>query len=326
MRGLLFKYGYAFKVHRLFKPKRSGNPVTVLCLHRVNTCTDRLFPSLKPETFNKLVRLLKKEYEITSFSSINSGGITFNSKRPPLVISFDDGYKDFAEYCMPIIRKENIPVNHNIVINCAETGQLIWTQRLNNLVAFLSDQNNELSIGLDDLSFHRNAGFDMLGAKRAFTQLLFSRPYSFIEKILDLLEKKYSFEQPLREMMTWDEIISCAREGVEIGSHTITHASLAENFGEAYFKHEIEESKRVLEEKLKLPVESIAFPNGLAHPVAYETAVNAGYKNILLIDGVKYDFDLRSDVIKSYKRILVGHPSPYEEMFNISGFHKLLHR
>jgi peptidoglycan/xylan/chitin deacetylase (PgdA/CDA1 family) len=326
VKGLFFKYGYVLRLHYLFKPWLNNKPVTVICLHRVNTQTDPLFPALRPETFNKLIRLLKKEYEITSFSEIGDGGNNHKSKRPFLVISFDDGYKDFMEFCLPVISKEKIPVNHNIVINSAETGQLIWTQRINNLVTSLAAQKKDLSVDLEGFSFNQKAGYDIFKVKRALTQLLFARPYSFIEKLLDLVEKKYSFEQPTGQMMNWNEIITCSREGVEIGSHTITHGSLAENHGKDYFKYEIEGSKRILEEKLQGPVKSFAFPNGLAHSLAFETAFNAGYTNLLLIDGVKYDFDLRPERINSYKRILVGRPSPYEEMFNISGFHKLMHR
>jgi hypothetical protein len=54
-------------------------------------------------------------------------------------------------------------------------------------------------------------------------------------------------------------------------------------------------------------------------------AINAGYKNLLLVDGVKYNYHLESGpAVHSYKRILIGHHSVYENIFNISGFHRAL--
>jgi peptidoglycan/xylan/chitin deacetylase (PgdA/CDA1 family) len=326
LKDLFFKYGYYLRLHRLFKMEQKRGTVTVACLHRINNGWDPLFPALKPGTFGKLVRLLKKEYEITNFTEINDRSISSKWKKPALVISFDDGYRDFLEYCMPVIRKEKITVNHNVVVNCAETGQIIWTQRINNLLNHLAKTRQSLNIQFEDINLHQETGDNVFTLRRNLSQLLFTRPYPFIKKLIDALEAQYSFEQPANQMMNWDDIISCSRDGIEIGSHTITHAGLAEDQGEEYFKHEIADSRKIMEQKLGVAVESFAFPNGLAHPAAYDMAVKTGYKNILLIDVVKYSFDLKAGPATPYKRTLIGYPNHYEDMFNIARFHKMMQR
>ncbi|MDP4261664.1 MAG: polysaccharide deacetylase family protein [Bacteroidota bacterium] len=319
--------GYHLRLHRFFKSSGPGSAVTALCLHRINPVNDILFPPLTPGVFAALIRILKKEYEITGFEGIHELVASPSRKKPALVLSFDDGYKDFLEYGLPIIRKEKITVNHNIVINCAETGQLIWTQRLNNILSWLAATQKTLDIDFADISMHKKVEGQLLAVKAELFRILFSRPYTFVDALTTSLEKKYSFSQPAGEMMNWEDIITCQKEGVEIGSHTICHGSLGHYDDAAFVNNEIAGSKKILEEKLKQPVHSLAFPNGWAHPAAYEAAIKAGYKNLLLIDSVKYDFDLKpGPCIYPYKRILVGHPSVYENVFNIAGFHKALRR
>jgi len=322
LKALLFKLGYGFRVHRLF---RSSNLLTVLCLHRVNPISDPLFPPLAPSVFAELIPLLKKEYRIVGIREWQATPTP--GRNPILIITFDDGYKDFVTYAMPVIRKEKITVNHNIVVNSAETGQLIWTQRLNNLLSTLFRTSRRLEFDHDGFSFHQQPGDTLSKVKAGMFANLFPRPYSFTDKLITELEKKYSIEQPVDEMMNWDDVIACDRDGVEIGSHTMLHASLAEYHDDANFEREIDRPKKILEEKLGHAVETFAFPNGWAHPAAYERAVAAGYKHLLLIDGVKYPFNLAPNPsIHSYKRILVGHPSVHENMFNIFGFHRALKR
>jgi peptidoglycan/xylan/chitin deacetylase (PgdA/CDA1 family) len=61
--------------------------------------------------------------------------------------------------------------------------------------------------------------------------------------------------------LTWDEVGQIVRLGFEVGSHTLTHPNLAA-LPAAEARHEIVESKRVLEERTGRPVRWFAYPFG----------------------------------------------------------------
>jgi peptidoglycan/xylan/chitin deacetylase (PgdA/CDA1 family) len=82
---------------------------------------------------------------------------------------------------------------------------------------------------------------------------------------------------PSTRILTADEVRTLAAEGVEIGSHTATHADLATlSYGEAL--GELSRSKARLEEVLELPVESAAYPYGRASADAIRACRDAGYR------------------------------------------------
>lgn len=73
------------------------------------------------------------------------------------------------------------------------------------------------------------------------------------------------------EYATWAQIQEMAEQGQEIGSHTISHPTLTTLSSEA-LKKELEESKKVLEEKIGKPIISLCYPGGDYDQVVLEEA------------------------------------------------------
>jgi peptidoglycan/xylan/chitin deacetylase (PgdA/CDA1 family) len=61
--------------------------------------------------------------------------------------------------------------------------------------------------------------------------------------------------------MSWDDLSALARDGVEVGSHTISHAHLT-GLGDSDLACELEESKRRIEDELGCPCPLFAYPYG----------------------------------------------------------------
>jgi peptidoglycan/xylan/chitin deacetylase (PgdA/CDA1 family) len=105
-----------------------------------------------------------------------------------------------------------------------------------------------------------------------------------------------SFRDGVHVYMTPDEIKDVASAGMEIGSHTLNHASLPDlrrrNPG-AFFA-EIHVSRSELEQIVGRPVETFAYPNGAVDATTVAEIENAGYRGaVTTIQGNWQSSDLR---------------------------------
>lgn len=77
--------------------------------------------------------------------------------------------------------------------------------------------------------------------------------------------------------MNWSQIRALQTAGMEIGSHTLTHRPPSV-LNENELRYELSESRRVLEDGLGAPVNSISSPTGFFNPLMRDTAKEVGYR------------------------------------------------
>ena len=81
---------------------------------------------------------------------------------------------------------------------------------------------------------------------------------------------------PKRELLGWSRLKEISANGITIGSHTTTHASLIDIETESA-RHEIINSKSELEEALGKPVHFFAYPYGRFNQQVEKIVAEAGY-------------------------------------------------
>jgi Predicted xylanase/chitin deacetylase len=81
----------------------------------------------------------------------------------------------------------------------------------------------------------------------------------------------------IKPIMSWEELSFLVKEGVEIGSHTLTHPFLTK-IPPAEARREIEDSKKLLEDKLGVEVKSFCYPYGDHNAEVVEMVKKAGYQ------------------------------------------------
>ena len=100
-----------------------------------------------------------------------------------------------------------------------------------------------------------------------------------------------------KNKMTWEELKELQGTGLfDIQGHTYTHPNFkqdkrrlsAANF-EKYVKHELYDSKKILEEKMGTPVTLLAWPFGIYNDYLEQQAAKAGYVMAFSIDDRKAD-------------------------------------
>lgn len=77
-------------------------------------------------------------------------------------------------------------------------------------------------------------------------------------------------------ILSWSDIIKMNQDGIDIGSHTMSHPDLA-TLPEDKIKYELTESKSILEEKLGKKVKFLSYPLGSFNKMVREIAAKAGY-------------------------------------------------
>lgn len=97
--------------------------------------------------------------------------------------------------------------------------------------------------------------------------------------------------------ITWDMLEEMRDAGVDIGSHSISHASLTKRGGksdadyETFLRHELVDSKQMLEERLGIRVTTFAYAYGNHNEQAQQIGLDAGYDALFTVAGAKLRFN-----------------------------------
>lgn len=256
--------------------------LAVLNFHRIAPHPNPFWSPLHPELFEDLLAFLKRHFHMTSFS----GCAPAERNRPRAILSFDDGYDDFVEYAMPLLKKHRLSANQNIIPACVESGQPPWTVRLYD---FLNAAPRSLinEIRLDGFT-HRLGGEDADHKLRyglALSRFLKARPRQAREwlwgSITAVMAKA---NRPVRatRMMGLTDVREAAREH-EIGAHGFSHESMGVETNE-FFLEDLAKCRAFFKHQLQLPMTIYAFPNGSYRPEQIACLQQHGVQHILLVE------------------------------------------
>ena len=84
--------------------------------------------------------------------------------------------------------------------------------------------------------------------------------------------------------MTWDELRAVVADGVEVGSHTITHPRLP-SLSDVELERELNASRRRFEDELGRPCRFLAYPYGEENRRVHDAARAAGYQAAFALPG-----------------------------------------
>ena len=110
----------------------------------------------------------------------------------------------------------------------------------------------------------------------------------------DLIGKPY--------YVTWNQLKEMQSSGMSIQSHTVTHRALGD-MAESDVRFELEESKRIIEERLNSEVNHLSLPHGSRSLLTWQIAREFGYKTICTSD---VGFRTRDSKSPWLKRICIG--------------------
>jgi peptidoglycan/xylan/chitin deacetylase (PgdA/CDA1 family) len=312
MKEFIFKTLYRLGVPRLLRISKK-NTITVLNLHRITEERDYFYNPIKPQTFYNLIDYCLKNYDIIPFSDIHKPSI-----KPKLILSFDDGYRDFIEYVLPYLIKQGIPSNHNVVNECINNNIPIWTQRLN-------DVFNELKLN----SITNEPIISCKSEYKGSWMLYYLGYFHYLitiekeerNRVLNELITKYNVKSSCK-MMNWTDLKYCIKNGVEIGSHSYTHDSIATIKNNSGYEKEILASVEEISSRLNEKVSIFALPNGQYNSNVVEYIKTIGIQHLLIVDERVNKCNLLSNnSFNLISRISLSDSSIYESILKTELFH-----
>lgn len=183
-----------------------------------------------------------------------------------VVVTVDDGYSDFKEYCYPLLQRYRVPATVFLVSEFVERRIWLWFDVIHYLVhaTTLDRATVELPCGRVALDFStvdaRNASWE-----RVADACLRLSPRHRAD-VLAHLERTLRVSLPAGPTdeyapLTWDQIHTMDPELVEYGAQTRTHPILA-HCSDQELLDEIVGCKAALEAGLGRRVRCFCYPNG----------------------------------------------------------------
>ncbi len=255
------------KLHRLVQPWTQGQGA-ILMFHHVRPWLPRGFA---PN------RLLEITPEFLDAVLIRAGALGFDivpldealarlgnpAARPFIALTFDDGYKDLRDHALPVLEKHDAPFTLYITTGFADRSARLWWVELEAAIGALP----QVDLQIGDLRFTAATQSDEEKSRafEALYGLLRNGPEEILlDAVARLVAAAKIDSRALVEnlCLDWDGVGAIAKHRLAtIGVHTLTHPMLAKH-DIALVRHELAESRRLLEEKLRCPMRHLAYPVG----------------------------------------------------------------
>ncbi len=248
---LLYASGLLGLYHRL----RNANSLTVVMFHRTLSPEDPRWKTCDPDYtlatswLEQSLAFFRKHYNVVSLDQVLALRRTGKALPPrALLITFDDGWADNADYALPALQRAGLPALLFVVADAVGTRQPFFQERL--IAAWrrgavrVADLATALSV--DDPAA---STFDeSINGLRAVIARMEALDATARERVLAPFMAK--LDDGLRHMVTVDELRRLEAGGVALGLHGKTHtpmrlapdidaelvgarASLAQQLGEA---------------------------------------------------------------------------------------------
>jgi peptidoglycan/xylan/chitin deacetylase (PgdA/CDA1 family) len=257
-------------VRRALRPlARSLFPgAVVIGYHRVaGPDWDPLGLAVRPDHFASQVEVLTNSREIVSLGTLAARHAARERLARFAVLTFDDGYRDFADTALPIMEALGVPAT--VFVATGFTGQTFWWDDVAALLAPGTERQATLDISTDGDKPWRFSGLDQPEQRAATARAICNRLACGKEtEIRTAIAQLRAWAgsghgpQPDGAAMSRQQLEALARHPlVEIGAHTVSHGCLAQ-LAPAVQRAEIAQSKAQLEALAGREVSAFSYPNG----------------------------------------------------------------
>jgi len=240
-----------FNYHRLYRGQ-------------LNTLFDQGVYSLSESCFTSQIHWIKENFTVIDEATLID--TIYHKKKLSgrnAFITFDDGYIDNYEIAYPILRELSVPATFFIPVNQINGTTPPWWDEVAYLIKTSTIESFQFAEQVFVLGKEINERQSVINkVLRVFK----GQQTKNINALLNELEKQTQTDRPSREIlgqefMNWSQIKEVSEHNISIGSHSMNHFILSTLDKEQQY-YELHESKKVIEEKIGSPINSVAYPVG----------------------------------------------------------------
>ena len=290
----------------------------ILLFHRVSNDIDKYWEPIKPIYFEKIIKFLSKKYQFIDIEDLFSGDIKdFKNK---CIITFDDGYDDFTNHSLPILKKYKIKPIFFLTTETITKNNLIWTSELN----YTLNQTQKDFLYFEDEKYILKTEKQKLNASRIILKSLKKMNNSQRVLSLEKIKRDLNYSKPKSvNMMSWDQIKNISKE-VNFQSHTSNHPMMSK-LTQNEITFELLDSKKNIENHINKNVQYLSYPIGdYNQNVIIETSKH--YEAAFAVEDKMVEINnfKKEDYLYKIPRINITDKTVYEIFFRINGFHTFI--
>ena len=262
--------------HKLRRLRKNGR-LTILNFHRVGPDDGSTYAPLSPAVFEDTIRFCQQNFAILTFGEL--ADFATKSGKPPAIISFDDGYQDFAEFAAPILNRHGVRCNINLIPACLETGLPPLNVQAQD---FIGQASASALSSLEVPGFALAAGKERGELGRRLSNFIKQKPIAEQKTLARILRPQFEAERrfapaPMMSVETARKVC----EPYEIGAHSFEHATLSCE-SDDYVRKDAEECAAYFRENFGRATDIYAVPNGGFRANFRHILEEAGFRHILL--------------------------------------------
>lgn len=263
---------------------RGGQSFTVLTYHRIGGPTDPFFTGVSVRRFERQMACLAATCNVLPASELLRRAEDGTLPPAAVAVTFDDSYASVHRVAWPIMKRYGVTGMVFVPTGPLMSGEPLWYDRVTHAFKHAGvDRLGEVGFpGLDhahlDTVARRVLAADRaLDRLRAMSEIDRDRGVELLERALRPIPWHY---EPSIEHASLEELRHNVGEGLEIGSHSVTHPIFS-RIEPLRMRSELRESKGQLEGWLQRDVDVFAYPNGAVGDYSERTIgelEGAGYR------------------------------------------------
>jgi peptidoglycan/xylan/chitin deacetylase (PgdA/CDA1 family) len=234
----------------------------ILVYHRVADDGDPFVPATSVTTFERHIHYLRNHWTILSLTDLLAAAQRREVPPRAIAVTFDDGYEDTYRHVDPIVRHYEVPITVFLAAGLMDSDCPIWNDRVGTAIRDTSCTRMDGVPGCEPLplttTVEREHALD-----RILRTIKARRPAEREELTRQISRALRVPPDRGPRMLRWRQVKEMQAHGIEFGAHTVDHPILTA-VPPAEQWQQIIGSKRVIEERLQVPVTHFAYPNGKA--------------------------------------------------------------
>jgi len=184
----------------------------------------------------------------------------------PVVITIDDGYRDFYRFAFPVLRDAGVPAMLFVTTAFVDGSKLLWWDRLAQMLEKSVESSVSIMLGTKLLQIDLSTSDSRYNAWNTIADRC--RFLSEEEKISLMLQLESllhvgpaDIHDERYQAVTWDEVRVMHASNIQFGAHTVNHPILS-RLALEQASYEIKESKKRIVEEVGDAVDWFCYPQG----------------------------------------------------------------